>query len=329
MSKTPRLTEKEKGLIEAYKEEGNSNCWIANKIGRNESTIRYYFKNKRKERKKRGPKPKLSNATKRRIIRKASNKVTSLTKIKAEMNLNVSKETIRTVLKNNRNINFQKINVKPPLKSHHKQARLDWAKDKITWAHNWQDVTWSDEKKFNLDGPDGFAYHWHDLRKEKLVFSKRHSGGGSLMIWGCFNFHGKSRLAFVSKNQNQFEYQRHLRDNLLPFLDEFGGADPIFQQDNCRCHVARTTLQWFVDRNIQVMTWPAYSPDLNPIENLWGILTRRVYEGGRQYNSIDELKNAVIHCWEEIEKDTLEKLINSMPKRVYDVIFSRGGTINY
>ena len=42
------------------------------------------------------------------------------------------------------------------------------------------------KKKFNLDGPEGYRYYWHDLRKEKQYFSKRHFGGGSLMIWGAY-----------------------------------------------------------------------------------------------------------------------------------------------
>lgn len=92
------------------------------------------------------------------------------------------------------------------------------------------------------------------------------------MIWACMNFYGKSTIAFVSGNQNQYEYQQHLENHLIPFLDQFGGDNPIFQQDGARCHTARTTMQWFNERNIVVMPWPEYSPDMSPIENLWGTL---------------------------------------------------------
>jgi hypothetical protein len=149
------------------------------------------------------------------------------------------------------------------------------------------------------------------------------------MIWACFNFHGKSELAFVSGNQNQWEYQGHLNDRLLPFLDQFGGQNPVFQQDNARCHVARSTIDWLKDKNLEIMEWPAYSPDLNPIENLWGVLARHVYAGGKQFSSIDELKISVIRCWEEIEKNLLETLTNSMPKRIYQVIYNHGGSTKY
>jgi hypothetical protein len=57
---------------------------------------------------------------------------------------------------------------------------------------DWSDVVFSDEKKFNLDGPDGFQHYWHDLRGEVRFLSKRKFGGGFLMVWAAFGLHGKS-----------------------------------------------------------------------------------------------------------------------------------------
>ena len=126
----------------------------------------------------------------------------------------------------------------------------------MVWDHQWKNVIWSEENKFNLDGPDDFVYYLHDLRKEKLVQSMKHTGGGSVMILTCFNFHGKSILAFLYGNQNQLEYQRHLTNHLFSFLKEYGGDNSIFQQDNCRCHVAKSTLQCLAEINIVYMPWP-------------------------------------------------------------------------
>ena len=49
-------------------------------------------------------------------------------------------------------------------------------------------MVFSDEKRFNLDGPDGFSTYWHDLRKEEVVLSRRQNGGGGIMVWGAFSF---------------------------------------------------------------------------------------------------------------------------------------------
>ena len=100
------MVEKEKGMVEAYKNIGKSIRWMRNNLGRHVSC-----NNIGRKKKKRGPKQKISGATKRLIIRKASNKATSFERIKSELDLNVSKETIRHVLKNFKTIRFQKMKV--------------------------------------------------------------------------------------------------------------------------------------------------------------------------------------------------------------------------
>jgi len=74
----------------------------------------------------------------------------------------------------------------------------------MVWDGQWKNVMWSNEKKFNLDGPDSFAYYWHDLRKEELVQSKEAYCRGSVMILAFFNFYGRSTTAFLSGNPDPF-----------------------------------------------------------------------------------------------------------------------------
>ena len=52
---------------------------------------------------------------------------------------------------------------KPKLTSEHKHLRMEWCKEHMDFSEKWRDVIFSDEKKFNLDGPDGYKYYWHDL----------------------------------------------------------------------------------------------------------------------------------------------------------------------
>jgi hypothetical protein len=63
-------------------------------------------------------------------------------------------------------------------------------------------------------------------------------GGASVMIWGCFNYNGKSILAFIDGTLDSLKYQNILNDYLLPFFIEQNISDPIFQQDNARPHVS-------------------------------------------------------------------------------------------
>ena len=67
-------------------------------------------------------------------------------------------------------------------------------------------MVFSDEKKFNLDGADGSQFYWHDLRKEKQLFSKRLFGGGSDIVWGAFTAPGKVDLVGMEGKRNSTCY---------------------------------------------------------------------------------------------------------------------------
>jgi transposase len=325
------LTEHERGQIAALFKEGMSRRKIAIKIRRSKCAVDYYLANPEEEnRKKRsGRPPKVSPRDQRRILRCATNTGTSATKIKTTLQLPYHPSTVKRVLKKSPNHKYTKRIAKPPLKPEHKQARLDWARNHMEFGVQWRKVVWSDEKKFNLDGPDGLQYYWHDLRKEPELFSKNAMGGGSVMIWAGFGWNGKTDMAFIDGRMNASGYQTMLEEYLLPKGVEIGGQNWMFQQDNASIHNAKSTKEWFTSRNVEVMKWPARSPDLNPIENLWGILVRRVYADGRQFETVGDLKASIQEEWTKIEAEVLEKLINSMQNRVFNVILKNGGQTKY
>ena len=80
-------------------------------------------------------------------------------------------------------------------------------------------MIFSDEKNFNLDGPDGFSGYWRNLRKEPRYFSKRNFGGGSLMVWAAFCSDAMLDLAFPSIRMNSGEYIGILNEKLMPMLE--------------------------------------------------------------------------------------------------------------
>ena len=133
-----------------------------------------------------------------------------------------------------------------------------------------------------LDGPDDLAYYWHDIRNEPRIRPSRVQGGGSLMIWGAFMGQNKCELAFVNGRMNALKYQGMLEDYLFPFIRRLNNDEVIFQQNNAPIHVAKSTKQWFNDYGIETLKWPALSSELNHIENLWGILARKVHDPERE-----------------------------------------------
>ena len=77
------------------------------------------------------------------------------------------------------------------------------------------------------------------------------------------------------------------------------------------------------------MDWAAKSPDLNPIENLWGVLASRVYRDMRQFTTLHDLKARIVDEWCNLETPFLQNLVKSMPKRFVEVMRVQGSAIDY
>ncbi|GBL86666.1 hypothetical protein AVEN_230574-1 [Araneus ventricosus] len=92
-----------------------------------------------------------------------------------------------------------------------------------------RDGIFYDEKKFNLDKPDGFRCFLYDPRKEKEIFSKRTFGGGLVMVWGGFATEGTTPIDFVQGRMNSESYVDILADNLLPEAPLITCGDYLFQ----------------------------------------------------------------------------------------------------
>ncbi|CAD6191794.1 unnamed protein product [Caenorhabditis auriculariae] len=203
----------------------------------------------------------------------------------------------------------------PRLQQRHKNERLQFARSNM--ATDWNKIIFRDEKKFNLDEPDGYAHYWRDLRKDPMYFSKRNFGGGSLMVWAAFCGNGTVALSFIGTRTNSQDYQQLLAQHLLPYLRRRRRANMIYQQDNASVHASNSTLAWFAAKNVVLLDWPACSPDLNPVENLWSVLVRRVYANAKQYTPVNDLKKS----------DSCR--VGCMPNRIFEVAQKQGGITHY
>ena len=91
------------------------------------------------------------------------------------------------------------------------------------------------------------------------------------MVWGCMGWNGVGVLTEVQGIMNSIQYCEILDAGLVESFEklEMEEEERIFQQDNDPKHVSNHTQKWFEDNNIKVMEWPAWSPDMSPIEHLW------------------------------------------------------------
>ena len=237
---------------------------------------------------------------------------------------------VQLMLAEEPSLTWVRVQCVPNLHPRHVTARYAWARHQLErGAGVWKWTIFSDEKRFSLDGPDMLASYWRDRRGGYRWQPRRQQGGGGLMVWGCFSYRGKGKLVVVENNMDAKRYTDVLEESLLPFLEELNPEGATFQQDGASSHRAIHTKKWLYNNMVSTMIWPACSPDMNPIENLWSQLSRTVSQGGRQFDEFDDLREAIFHAWDIIPLERLQSLATSMPRRLVELVDKRGGPTKY
>jgi hypothetical protein len=337
----PTSTTQRSTVISLLKE-GYSLRQIESKTGLGRSTIGRIKKvtDSDKENSKGGRPSKLSSRDTQSIIRqiitgKLDNATQATHFINNILPSPVCPQTVRNALKqkNFRSVVKQK---RPLLKQAHRQNRLKFAQKHENWTvEDWKRVLWSDETKINRIGSDGRVYTWKEkgapLSDRTTTPTVKHGGGNNLMVWGCMSWNGVGKLTEVEGKMDAVQYCEILEDGVVESFEklEVEEEERIFQQDNDPKHTSKKASQWFEDNNIQVLPWPAQSPDLNPIEHLWVHLKKKLREYPTSPKGVHELWERVAEEWNAITPETCQRLIESMPRRVQAVIKAKGGHTKY
>jgi transposase len=199
--------------------------------------------------------------------------------------------------------------------------RVDFATQNL--ERNWTQVFFSDETILQLGA--NMTRAWHPRGQRPINPKKRFPG--KIMFWSAVSTWSKFDLVEIQGTLNAQGYIDMLRLRFFPWLQKQKKGAFIFQQDNAPCHTAKLTQAYFQEENIMCLCWPPYSPDLNPIENLWGILKMKV--DAQKPTTIEQLRQFSHEEWDKIPLDTVRKCIESMPKRLAGVIESNGEKVNY
>ena len=138
-------------------------------------------------------------------------------------------------------------------------------------------------------------------------------------------------IEYMPGTLNAERYLALLKEQLPAVIRQHGlqKSRLEFQQDNASPHTARFVYQWFIEEGITLMKWPAHSPDLNPIENLWALLKKRVGARARDSDGVFDLWALIEEEWGKITINECRKLVHSMPDRIQAVIKARGGYTKY
>lgn len=220
---------------------------------------------------------------------------------------------------------------KPLLTAVMRQKRLQFCYKYRHWtAMDWRRVMFSDESTFQmLNSTNAVVRRLPGASPSNPRYTvKTMKHPLSIMVWGCFSYKQRGALTFlpVGHRLNATGYVEILQEKLPQFMNIC--ETQIFQHDKAPCHMARKVTDWMTLNGIQVLEWPGNSPDLNPIENLWQFVKRRL--GEISYTNTSDFKEAIEKAWcLEIPSEYCHKLIDSMPRRIASIIQNSGYPTKY
>ena len=130
---------------------------------------------------------------------------------------------------------------------------------------------------------------------------------------------------------NSDGYVNVLQCHVVPLSSQLGNpsTDWIYMDDNATCHRSSATNSFKAQAGIRTLKWPACSPDLNPIENVWSLLKRGVRQSIRPGDDLARLEVLLRQEWDRLNQDVINRLIESMPSRIRQVINRSGEVTKY
>ncbi|GFY02206.1 transposable element Tcb1 transposase [Trichonephila clavipes] len=176
--------------------------------------------------------------------------------------------------------------------ANHRRLRHQWCDERRMWAAEWNEVVFTDESRICLQHHDGWIRVW------------RHCG--DKMLNSCVI---------------------HCHTGPAPGI--MGLATAIFQQDNARPRVTRIVQSFFFNLQIELLPWPARSPDLSPIKNTWSLVAQRLTQITPPDTTPDQLWPCVEATWSAVPQEHMQSIFESMPRPVAAVISNNGGYSGY
>ncbi|KAL0179044.1 hypothetical protein M9458_024486, partial [Cirrhinus mrigala] len=186
-----------------------------------------------------------------------------------------------------------------------------------------RDVLFMDESRFLLYRADGRQHVWRHVGErfaDVNVVDRVAHGGGGVMVWAGICYGQRTPVHFIDGILNA---QRPI---VVPFVHDH---HLMLQHDNAHPHVARNCKQFLEAENIPFLAWPAYSPDMSPMEHVWDALDRRIRQCVPVPANIQQLHTPIEEEWTNIPQATINNLINSMRRRCVALREANGGHTRY
>jgi hypothetical protein len=232
---------------------------------------------------------------------------------------------------------------RPYLTEAHAQARLSWCQIRKDWTtEEWKSIIFSDECSVERGAGAQRVWVWRtpSQKWDKDMIQPVKTGKDiSIMIWGAIWLGNRSDLV-IMKRDDDAPNQGYSARSYITVLEEqmprIYQPSIVFIQDGARIHSAKKVKEWLAENGIETLPWPAYSPDLNPIENLWSIMKQLLNKNypdllnaGASQVDIDTFARAINDTWHNIPQDVIDSLIQSMDSRVNHCLDAEGWQTRY
>jgi len=250
--------------------------------------------------------------------------------VRNELNIDASARTVRRRL-DEVGLFGRLARVEFPLTEEHIRKRLDFAHTYKHWTEaQWECVAFGDESYIHL-GHQGQVWV---QRPSDMAFMTQYMVSGhtqfvpKIGMWGCFSAQGVGPMRLFDDNMDSRLYTDTMQRMMKPYARSLWPNEQWFYlQDNAAYHASTVSTTWFHNQGIDVLPFPPHSPDLNPIENLWADLKRRI--DAHNARTIADLKVIIISEWAATTDDFCARLAHSMPQRLQVVIEASGHRTRY
>ena len=237
--------------------------------------------------------------------------------IQRERDITVSERTIRRL---RHQLTYRQVlyRICPILSTKAIAKRLEYSNTHR--SNTWSNVIFSDEKIFTLSKEGVRVWKRSD---EPSIQIQQPMHCIQLMVWGGVWMDGRTTIHITDDIIDADEYQNILFEHLIePSFDR----DKIFQQDNARPHIARSTIDFLRAMNVSVLDkYPPYSPELNPIEKVWSWMVPSV----RKFAAINKeaFVNAIQSSWNDIPQEIIQRYIGHLTTVCGKIVEANGGSI--
>jgi hypothetical protein len=196
--------------------------------------------------------------------------------------------------------------------THHLTAQIDWGKamfvgETSVWLCNEHRWLWPKRD----DDREDARYQKTKIRKKEMM------SAGIAKRWRMPIVTVEGAIDAFIDCDNCIDATR-----LIPGMIAACGNDWFLVQDGATCHTSKETMAYFCEYTTVLPNWPSGSPDLNPIENLWSIVKRRVKE--QRPDFLGQVIALVFQVWESLEQSLIDSLFDSMPSSLRAIVSPMG-----